>query len=756
MMGRRRVLALLVSVAVLGFACPALADEGGNPAETTPPAGGSGDAPTPPTEPDNSKSSLVLLGGQSAAQTVNLSESSKTGLTGTLVLALRSKIRATSLRVSYLPFGNTAGAAAGSVALPDDVADSFEVGQARSIPLRFNLPEGSSPEDLGGVVLVKPTSGQHVTGHRLEIAISGAGAELKGVSVRPEKLEIDVVGAVPTSGPGEASAGIQLAGPGVPALVESGTTLPFDLLLRSDHGDEAHARIVGLQQSPSDPAVATAEVKIEGTLKPGKYEGSAPIPALSPDAPKLSIQIESGNSFWWALLVVFVGAVVGGALYLASGIHRRKALLRDEVKSLLRSYADALQQVTDKSDDGELPLWTLDTYLGKDESKWYEVKWNAVLDFDGAVQTIWSDIHWARNDDDLDQVAGQVEELRTRIVRWITVANSIAALETAKGLTPKSISGHKWEDQKTPQDTERLLEQIRTIEPSDDKAAKELIDRINRQARWHLAMAEAWNAKTILTLDVTEHEGKYDKSIEDTMKTLDLAKLDADASPESKRDAEKQVDLSLELSRLAKKIEVVYKGDPSELKLKQPVPAESVIAAPTIGVMAAATGDGSIEESIVEDSVMVESEREEAKATHLGDTLRSASGSGSTHDGERIQLQVKAVVRRDLLWTAATALVASAAYIPTIYGPTWGTVPDYISAFAAGFLGKAAINWAALPFFRSLKPGKAATSGDEGAPPKDSDGTAPPADGATADGAATAIKPVTTPAPPAPSPPAAA
>ena len=58
----------------------------------------------------------------------------------------------------------------------------------------------------------------------------------------------------------------------------------------------------------------------------------------------------------------------------------------------------------------------------------------------------------------------------------------------------------------------------------------------------------------------------------------------------------------------------------------------------------------------------------------------------------------------------AIALVSAAAYIPTFYTPTWGSWTDYVGAFAAGFLGKAAINWAALPLFQSLRPAKAAST----------------------------------------------
>jgi hypothetical protein len=769
---RRTAFALIASVVTLAVASPALAEEGSTTEQAgqpTQPATQTAETPAP-TPPDNSKSSLLLVGGQSAVRSVPLTENSKAELIGTVVLGLRSKEKVDSLLVSYVPSGNAEGDAAGSVALAKGTDDSFGAGREKSIPLVFTLPEGSSPEDLNGTVVIRSAPHAKAGRHRLEVVVSGAsgaGASLAGVSIQPEKLEIDVVSEVPTSGPTRESAQIQLSGPGVPALLASGRTPPFDLLLRSDHGDEVHAKLVNLEQG-STSAVATAEVKLEGRLKPGKYEGSAPLSALSPTSPKLSIEVESGNSLLWALLVVFLGAVLGGALYLASGIHRRKALLRDEVKSLLRSYSAALERAAKSSDNGRLPLWTLDPYLGEDRKNWYTVKWNAVLDFDGAVRTIWSDIHWARNDDDLDEVAAQVAELRARIVRWVTVANSVTALRVASKLKPKGIAGHLWEDSKTQRDTELLLERIREIEPGDDQAGKALIERINRQARWHVELAEAWNARAILTLDVTNNESKYDDTIKDTMKLLDLEALDKKGSPEAKRDAEAQVGLTIDLEGLRRRMRTVYKGDQEDLKLKQPLPPSATIAAPTIGVAAATATSGSIE-AVVEDSMMAESTRAEPKATRQFDApLRRASASGSTHDGERIGFQVEAILRRDLLWTVATALAASVAYIPTIYSSTWGTPSDYLSAFVAGFLGKVAINWAALPFFRSLKPKKSDKS-DEGTTAKDEGdddaaGASSTGDAAAAKGApatsqvtltvpAIAVQPAADPKPPPPAPP---
>jgi hypothetical protein len=726
-MGRRPLPALLAAVAMLVLAEPAIAVEStAAPADETAAKAGAKagvETTTPsPTAPDNSASSLKLLGGASAAQTVTLTETEATKeLSGELVLPVRSTVTAPELDVAYLPSGTTA-ADTSSVTFAAGFVQGVEKNQTKSIPLVFTIPARSSPQDLAGVVVIQPLPGDKTNPVPLELSVAGAGSALKGVSIQPEKVEVKIVGGLGSwFSPARETAGVQLSGPGVPSLFAAAAP-PFDLLLRSDNGDSAHATLIDLAQSEDNPTVATATLQIEGDLAPGKYEGTAPISSLSTDAPKLSVALESGNSFVLALLVVFAGAVAGGGLYLASNRRRRKELLRDQMKSLLDNYERTLKQVEADHADAELPMWTLETYLGEDRTSWYVVKWNAIVDFDGAVQTIWSDIHWARNDDDLDEVGKLVDELRARIVRWVTVANGIAELELATKLEPRSIAGQSWDERATPRDTERLLEQIREIEPADDKAAKDLIDRIKRQARWHRILAEAWHARTMLTLDMTSNPGAYDRNDEKMLKKIGLEALDTKACPESDRSAEEQIDLGLELTRCVDSIRDTYAGAQKDLDLPEPKAPGLIALPPTAALMATAPGDGSLDEAMVEESFS-EAHRKTVQSTRIGDGLRGTSAS--THDGTRNPGAARATVRRDGFWTLAIALISATAYIPTIYNPAWGTCTDYVGAFAAGFLGKAAINWAAMPLFQSLRPSKKAPESTASAAPAGTAAAAP-------------------------------
>lgn len=713
-------MSVVVSLAALVFPAGATAAEPETPAApaaAAAPAATEAPSAKPTAEPDNSGSSLKLLGGYPAAQAIDLKRGRDGLLRGTLVVPMRSEVNADGLEATYFPLG-AAAAKAASVTLGPGFAQGLSKGRASSVTLVFTLPAGQSPDELSGIVELRPTRNGNAFGRQFELAVSSGGAPLDGISIQPEKVAIRVVGGLGEIGaPDNASAKVQLYGPGVPALFD-GKAPSFNLLLRSDNGDEAHARLTELTQT-GDPGRAVATVKVEGELGPGKFEGAAPLSSLSGEAPKLSVELESGNTFWLALLVVFVGAVAGGGLYLASNRRRRKALLRDQVKSLLAAYERTLEQMR-AGHDGNVPLWTLGDYLGSERDKWYEVKWNAIADFDGAVRAIWSAIHWARDEDDLDEVNKQVEELRGRIIRWTAVARSIAALERAVELRPESLE-RQWRNQRTPADSARLLEQVRQIEPVDDKASKELIARIERQARWHVVMAEAWNARTLLALDMRA-DPAYGANDRDMLETLDLEALDRKAAPESERDAVEQIDLRLTLDGYMKKIRCTYRGDRGRLelaharatdRLTEVDPALALTA--TAEVPAGAPGEG------IAAMDFARAERKEIERPMLGDRLRGTDASD--HDGKRIKVPASAIARRDAFWTAGIALVSSAAYMPTLYSPVWGTCLDYVGAFAAGFVGKAAISWAALPLFQSLRPSR------RGGGPKTAAGGDPPDDG---------------------------
>lgn len=95
------------------------------------------------------------------------------------------------------------------------------------------------------------------------------------------------------------------------------------------------------------------------------------------------------------------------------------------------------------------------------------------------------------------------------------------------------------------------------------------------------------------------------------------------------------------------------------------------------------------------------------------------------------------VTLSDLAWTMAIALVTVVAYALTLYSATWGSTTDILKAFAAAFVSASLVNWAALPAFQSIRSRWASSNSTE--PPADErKPETPTADDKTSDSKASA------------------
>jgi len=633
---------------------------------------------------------LTLLGSTTAEQMVTLSPTGEQ-LRGSLSVPILSAVTGRP-EVSYYPSGNTTDTSATTVEIGGQGAQHLRSGHATSLQLAFAMPATAAPHELNGVVEIEVAGRKAVPASPLLLSVTGSSA-LTGVTVQPEQLKIQTTDSSP-------SADVQFFGPGVPDLFRKGAKRPsFRVVLHSDNGDEATARLTGVRQSATDPNSAQGTVKIEGGLASGKYEGSTPISSLSPEAPKLTLTIESGDPFVYALVMVSLGTLAGGFLYLTSGRRRRKDLFRDQVNSILDIYEKKLAELKPQPNPDDnaktvLPVKSLEKYLGPKEN-WHRVKWNAIVEFDGAVQAIWSAIHWARDENDLNEVGQQIDTLRGKAIRWVRIANCVDALECASRLKPDELVGKEWHARRVRRDTGFLLQWIREIEPTDDQTAQSLEDRIFRQAHWHTVLARAWHARTVLERAMNDDPGHtiYDTNTRQMIQELKLEDLDKDASPESGRSAEKQIELEQELGDFMEKIALTYKGDPADLKLPggaMPVKDGSETMLP-VAAASAVYGQADLGMEI---PAITDAERE--RVPHGTNAGRGGASKRDPHI-------VREILFRDAISTIAIAVATSAAYAATLYTGTWGTTTDYVSAFTAGFLGKVVVNWAALPLFQSLR-----------------------------------------------------
>jgi hypothetical protein len=682
--------------------------------------------------------SVSFVAGSPAKRTVLLDRQSNGFLTGVLGVAITSGIRTRArLTLGYLPTDGVEPARAGTVSFVSAKAPVLQPAVPISVSLRFTLPANASPTNLDGLVRLQLQRQGKSVGKPLLLQVEGAADPLPGITVVPKSATVQYTSwGGPFSRGDSTSLRVQLRGPGLGALFSSGRALPQPQVpLRTSNDAQLKAQLEQLTQT-GDPAVANGLLKITGELDPGSYSGTVALSDLSPAAPSLAVKVRARDGFISALLAAFIGALIGGFWYLASSRRRRKDLLKAYVLDLLDRYSKRLVSLKRGHGDAPVPVWKLDSYLGK-PGRWYSVKWSSAPELDG-VRGIWSTIFWARNDQDLDQASTMVSSFRQRLIRWLRVADAVSALREVDELQPNNPTNRRpWGESNTVRDTELLLLHLRSIEPPDDATTEVLLDRIKRQARWHADLARTWHMKSRVEAHASQHPELYEAG---RLGDIDLEQMDQAASPEETRSDEKQFPSEQRLDHFQAELAEMYRGqDPGQLVMSEregppmavalgQLSAEQVRpgtgATLALWAPSAAAGVTDLAETVPPPPAH-EAEAGKPAAAHalpaaapgkrrrqpVRDAARRAVGgltapvrraAGRPDRVGQAGTIMRAVVRRDLLWTVMIALITTAAYIPVLYNSTWGSLGDYGSAFVAGFLGKIAINWGLLPAFQAL------------------------------------------------------
>jgi hypothetical protein len=646
------------------------------------------------------------VGAPKGERVVSLARLGDGTLGGVLTVAVRNGAKRGRISVQYLPVGNTTPASAGKVTV-DARSTSLSAGGLADIALNVSLPRDASPTDLGGVVILRLRSGRRVVGKSVELQIKGSGNPFAGVTIVPATVNLKVT---QWAGPLASVAGflavhrsdtpVQLRGPGVPSLFAPKRQRPQPVVrLHASDGTAATATLASLKRT-ADPTVAEATLIVNGDLKPGAYTGVLPLSNLTVEGPKVGVKAESAHAFIWALLATFAGALLGGALYLASNLRRRKRIQLIYVRELLNRYLKRLAKLRRSSAGQPVPIWTLDKYLGP-ETEWYKKKWTALPELDG-VQGVWSSIHWARNEEDLDATAQSALELRARIVRWLDSADAVCLLEEATRLRPDNPATAVWQDICAVDDSVRLLRRIVELPPPDDATAQSLIDRLTRQARWHAALARTWHMRTIVLGDMSARPADYDDQARTVVGAIDLAAVATESCPEETRTGEAQLTYEQKLDKFQDKLKDVYRGDLDDEVISGP---DHAVA---LGAMTAKEARPGA------DLAIWSSERESVASDTT--VAPGTDGEPQPGDGQNDHASLTGIGWRDVTWTLLISLGACAAYIAAFYGATWGTLSDYGAAFLAGFVGKAAINWGLLPAFQSYRVRAAKTTEPPPAP----------------------------------------
>jgi hypothetical protein len=583
-------------------------------------------------------------------------------LVGSVRFALTAK-RPLLVRVRYLPNGAPRVVAVrptGDHAVPGstDARVALEVegrpaasgrvtvrpGRERAIAVRFAVSQTSDPSSLDGTVVLDVRDGRTTT--LVPVPLSTAG----DVRLEPDTVRLQCTWRAKTSCESKT---FDLKGRGVPGLAAgaAGRTVR----LGGDGDGDASVEIEGVVRDPANPFHATATVKVVDEPSPGQYSGSA---AGFGDK-SVTVQVRSALSLLVALALVVIGVVLGTLGPRLRAIARRRRFLLEKLDEALEKYRKHRAERTRPAS------WNMIDLVGDNADP-------------GTVQTthvdqVRGDIESARSDADLDDDTVRVLEIIARIQRWLRIEPAArrfhAVVDGPQAVPDLQVAGgaRRWADSNVRRDAE-MLELALNHEPTDTKAADDLVARVIRETWWQHRFKHVWThaAAAGIAAEVA--------ALDDELTTSVLALT-----------AEQRYALDVRLDRLLLSVP----QPPGDLPQVPDSDRQPNWHADPLSFRGWATL-GSPEMKQVESR---------------------ATGTG-WRAGGAVEL-VKSLRLVDLVWTIVAILVASLVYLLTVYDDTWGSLTDVLTALLAGAGAKVAIDVAGLPLFRSLRLRSASGAGAE-------------------------------------------
>jgi hypothetical protein len=531
--------------------------------------------------------------------------------------------------------------------------------ETRPISVGFVLEAGEPPSEVDGSLVMK------LDGEAVAVAVTGVAQSFKGLSVRPASLKMDS---------DQKSAQVTLLGPDVLEFLRSSGPGLSTATLYGDDGETAKVKLelpTVTDAARGNPDRAEATVTPIGADPPaGKYTGKLSLSDLVPEAPTIDVELSSRRGFCLLIFLAFLGVLVGGVLSRLVAL----AMRRRQLLAFLKQSMDAYEYVLGT---GETKSWSLEDLLGNGDAEPNENRLQGLPALEHSIEK-------ARSTSDLDEDAKRVLDMIARLQRWLRVEPVARRLTLIcdQRKPPKSLGNYTWKGSRTLADTRALLQMTRR-EPADVEKADDLVARLLFQLDWHNRLAAAWS------FAVGGQAGSSPKGLAKELKELDesLGKGDKTAGT---RTLDEQDQLK---SRLQAMIE--------SLPPQTPVPAPPPLPEEPQKEL----GNG-ITPVIWDASSNLFTGWATLDGPSYGQLTRRAATTTRALSRPRasdLKTEICSLRPADLGWTFVALALASVAYGVEGYGETWGTDQDLAEAFFAGFLGKVAVNWAALPLFRSIR-----------------------------------------------------
>jgi hypothetical protein len=448
-------------------------------AANAPPTG----APASAAKP---KPALSII-GDAGARTVRFDGADANGRTAKLTLLLKLENHAGgALTVSFFP---TAASSSRTQAIPLNqpkkgayprvqprvaVAGggepSVEPG-TNILRLVFGLRKGAAPEAADGLLqlVVKDVP-------PAQVAVVGAAPK---ASVAPSPVTLKVTRGVDFPlvggwGPSGDEETVRIAGPGAAGMVAHPD-------VRAVLVGESEANAALRFSSPSGNGTErTGTVTVSGWSGEGTYKGSLDLDRNSASATSIPVDVKVRDSILWPLFFVLLGALLGGLGVRAYGVHKRRDLLRSELK--------ATNELYDAEADKSHP-YTLDDDLvgGIREPTKRQCKQPGTIT--GEIGQLYCAIHTAKTDPEFAIVTARTRAVMARFANWHDLRRELArlnaALEFAGPGAGTSIRS----------DTEELARRVGSEPPADQAPGIVAGFREQRQVlRAYKRLADRFNA----------------------------------------------------------------------------------------------------------------------------------------------------------------------------------------------------------------------------------------------------------------------
>ena len=408
---------------------------------------------------------------------------------------------------------------------------------SRELRLVFVLPVDQPPSALDGVLIIK--AGKAATG--LEIPLAGAAAAIKGVTFEPDSVTLQVTRWQPVGG-GDATSTVRLVGSGAQQALRdlqvAGTT-SVATELRRDGQHPITVTLADLETDPGDPRAVVGTLTFADHPAPGSYTGTLSLSTFAGSTPTLKLEERSRRWIVWAVLLIFIGALVSGCLTRIYALRRRRKLVQKALADITTEYLEERPDPDDGTDQWSLADVIVD---GPPDDQWKSYE---ALDTSARIAAA---LRWARNDEDIDEASAAALALAVRVTSWHMIRLLRRDLAVLKELGAGTAGdewrpNHPWAGTHTALDTAVTLDAARR-EPADSAAALALADRIRRQVAWHQAFLEAWNLYAQLTVHAFElgkaGDHRRADALTKALEDIDLDTIDSELVGSATRSAEDQ------------------------------------------------------------------------------------------------------------------------------------------------------------------------------------------------------------------------